>query len=146
MPIRRDARWFYPIDWPLISRRVRFETPGPHGAGRCWRCGHPHGQDVRVLEGGLWFDPEHHTWRDGEGGDARWPDVVEACGIRKTRVVLAACHVDHDPANVRPRNLAAWCQRCHLLHDRAHHRRQYRLTILLRRALGDLFAGPYRRW
>src|ERR1700682_3559826 len=24
MPIRAEMRWFYPIDWPQISRRVRF--------------------------------------------------------------------------------------------------------------------------
>jgi hypothetical protein len=39
----------------------------------------------------------------------------------------------------------ALCQRCHLLHDRPHHRVQARLTVLMRRALGDLFLGPYRR-
>jgi hypothetical protein len=60
-------------------------------------------------------------------------------------VVLAAAHLDHDPSNNRPRNLRALCQRCHLLHDRPEHRRRRRTTILLRRALGDLFTGSYRR-
>jgi len=61
-------------------------------------------------------------------------------------VVLAAAHLDHDPGNNRPRNVRALCQRCHLLHDWPHHRVvQARLTVLLRRALGDLFLGPYRR-
>src|SRR5262245_15152533 len=35
------------------------------------------------------------------------------------------------------------CQRCHLLHDRPEYRRRIRLTLRRRRALGDLFAGPY---
>ncbi len=28
MPIRAEMRWFYPIDWPQISRHVRFERAG----------------------------------------------------------------------------------------------------------------------
>jgi hypothetical protein len=63
--------------------------------------------------------------------------------MRKTRVVLAAAHLDHDPRNNRLRNLKSLCQRCHLIHDRPHHLVQRRITYLLRRALGDLFLGPY---
>ncbi|MFC5358088.1 hypothetical protein [Azospirillum himalayense] len=146
MPIRRETRWLYPIDWPLISKHIRFEVAGPHGAGRCWKCGRPHGHELRVLPDGRWFDAELHTWRDARGKEAAWPDMVDACRMRKTRVILAACHRDHDPPNVKPKNLAAWCQRCHILNDREHHRRQFRLTILLRRAMGDLFEGAYQRW
>ena len=62
---------------------------------------------------------------------------------RSTRVVLAAAHLDHDPFNNMPENLAALCQRCHILH-KAEHLRRRRLTYLARRALGDLFTGPYR--
>ena len=65
--------------------------------------------------------------------------------LKRTRVVLAAAHLDHDPGNNRPGNVKALCQRCHLLHDRPEHRRRSRTTILMRRALGDLFLGPYRR-
>ena len=132
MPIRRERRWWYPIDWPNISLRIRFEVDGPHG------------QTIRVLPDGRWFDPEIHTWCDDRGREASWPDVIEGCAIRKTRVVLAACHLDHDPGNVKPKNLAAWCQRHHMLHDREFHRSQAWITILLRRAAGDLFHGPYR--
>jgi hypothetical protein len=28
LPIKRELRWFYPIDWPEISRRARFEHAG----------------------------------------------------------------------------------------------------------------------
>ncbi len=59
-------------------------------------------------------------------------------------MVLAAAHLDHDPTNNPPRNVRALCQRCHLLHDRPEHRRRIRTTILMRRALGDLFLGPYQ--
>jgi hypothetical protein len=37
-------------------------------------------------------------------------------------------------------------QRCHMIHDRPHHLAHRRITYLLRRALGDLFLGPYSVW
>ena len=49
-------------------------------------------------------------------------------------------HRDHDPTNNETSNLAVLCQRCDILHDKPEHRR---LTYLARRALGDLFTGPY---
>ena len=52
-------------------------------------------------------------------------------------------HRDHDPTNNDGANLAALCQRCHILHDKLEHLRRRRLTYLARRALGDLFTGPY---
>jgi hypothetical protein len=63
--------------------------------------------------------------------------------MRRTRIVLAAAHLDHNPSNNRLRNLKSLCQRCHLIHDRPHHLARRRITYLLRRALGDLFLGPY---
>jgi 5-methylcytosine-specific restriction endonuclease McrA len=36
-------------------------------------------------------------------------------------VVLTVAHLDHTPENVAPANLKAWCQRCHLTYDAAHH-------------------------
>ncbi len=86
------------------------------------------------------------TWRNGRGRPARWPDLVETAQIRHTRVILAAAHLDHDPRNNRLRNLKSLCQRCHMIHDRPYHLVQRRITYLLRRALGDLFLGPYSVW
>ena len=139
MPINRELRWFYPIDWPEISQRVRFERAG----GICERCCRPHGVTVRCLPDGRWFDAARHTWRTGRGRQARWPDIEEAVTFRQTRVILAAAHLDHDPGNNRQRNLKSLCQRCHMIHDRTHHLARRRITYLLRRALGDLFLGPY---
>jgi len=142
MPIRPEMRGFYPRDWPQISRRVRFER----AAGVCQGCGRPHGLTVRCLPDGRWFDATDRTWRNGHGRPARWPDLVETAELRQTRVVLAAAHLDHDPRNNRQRNLKSLCQRCHMIHDRPHHLAQRRITYLLRRALGDLFLGPYSAW
>jgi hypothetical protein len=139
MPIKRELRWFYPSDWPAISRRVRFERAG----GVCEGCGRPHGELVKCLPDGRWFDANRQTWRNNRGRPARWPDIVEAMDLRRTRVILAAAHLDHDPRNNRLRNLKSFCQRCHLIHDRPHHLARRRITYLLRCALGDLFFGPY---
>jgi hypothetical protein len=68
---------------------------------------------------------------------SNWPRSVTP------RVILAAAHLDHDPRNNRLRNLKSLCQRCHMIHDRPHHLAQRHITYLLRRALGDLFFGPY---
>jgi 5-methylcytosine-specific restriction endonuclease McrA len=39
-----------------------------------------------------------------------------------TRVVLTVGHLNHVAGDDRDENLAALCQRCHLLYDAAHHR------------------------
>ena len=149
MPIAPENRWLYPIDWRELSRLIRFER----ARGRCEHCGRPHGRDVVHLGDGRWWDEERGYWRDGGGRRVRGlppPDVLEASqpwlsGIGAwprlpvTRVVLASCHLDHDPGHNRPRNLAAYCQRCHMLHDAPEHRRTRWRKAFLPRAAGDLF-------
>ena len=141
----RPHRWFYPLDWSQISARIRFRTAGPHGIACCWHCGRPHGRTIRCLPDGRWLDPTTDSWRDARGRSATWPDIVDYSRFRTTRVYLATAHLDHDPSNNKARNLKALCQRCHLLLDRPHHQAQARITILLRRAAGDLFLGAYAR-
>ena len=68
---------------------------------------------------------------------------MEATRFRKTRVVLAAAHLDSDPTDYRLKNLRALCQRCHMLQDRPHHLGQRWITYRRRLAVGDLFLGPY---
>src|SRR3954453_2500413 len=99
------------------------------------------------------------TWAMGTGGIAtRGSGVTDEAGpsgsyprgvawdgtFRSTRVVLACSHLDHDPTNNRPSNLKAFCQRCHMLHDRPEHQRRRWLTLFRRRALGDLYQGQYQ--
>jgi hypothetical protein len=120
---------------------IRFER----AKGRCENCLRPHGQVVLHLGDGRWWDAESEAWRDGKGRRLRLGvKTISFAEIRSTRVYLAAAHLDHDPANNRPRNLRALCQRCHMLHDQAEHRRQRWFTLRMRKALGDLFLGPYR--
>lgn len=139
MPIRPEFRRLYPENWTALSRRVRFERAG----GRCQNCGRPHLAQVRCLPDGRWFDPIAGTWRDRRGRPTRWPDLIDAGSFRLTRVVLAAAHLDNNPANNRLSNLRGLCQRCHMLHDRPHHLAQRWLTYRRRWAIGDLFFGGY---
>jgi hypothetical protein len=141
MPIRPQFKWLYPLDWPQLSAMIRFER----AKGRCEECGRPHGHVVRHLGDGRWWDEEAEIWRSGRGRPL--PSLAKDTTIpvgRLTKVVLATAHLDHDPGNNRPRNLKALCQRCHLLHDRDEHQRQRWITFRMRKALGDLFLGPYR--
>jgi hypothetical protein len=143
MPIRRQHRWLYPIDWPQISAMIRFER----AKGRCEHCGRPHGHMVVHLGDGRWWDEDAKIWRNGKGralsGMPAYVAAPEDPQTLVTKVVLAAAHLDHDPGNNRPRNLKAFCQRCHLLHDRKEHQRRRQLTLRMRKALGDLFLGRY---
>ena len=102
MPIRPELRPLYPPHWRELSSHVRFER----AEGRCQRCGRPHLVLLRCLPDGRWFDEQAATWRDRRGRPARWPDLMEAPRFRKTRVVLAAAHLDSDPTNNRLKNSA----------------------------------------
>lgn len=97
------------------------------------------------LGDGRWWDEEAASWRNGAGQIVCLAvDVDDVLGAaRTTRVVLATAHRNHDTADNAPTNLAAFCQRCHMVHDRPEHRRRRWLTLFRRRALGDLFRGPY---
>ena len=141
MPIRRQHRWLYPINWRELSASIRFRRAG----GRCEGGGRPHGHLVIHLGDGRWWDTERRAWRSGTGRIIRHGPTPAGYGPpgRTTRVVLATAHLDHDPANNRAASLAALCQRCHMLHDNVEHLRRRRLTYLTRRASGDLFEGPY---
>jgi hypothetical protein len=139
MPIRRDLRGLYPANWAEVSRIVRFER----AEGRCQVCRRPHGYVIRCLADGRWYDPQMRTWRTGKGRPCRWPDLMEAFSLRTTKVILAAAHVNHNPARNGWRNLKSLCQRCHMIHDRPYHLAERRLTHLRRYASGDLFLGPY---
>ena len=150
MPIAREHRWLYPIDWRELSAIIRFGR----AQGRCEHCRRPHGRDVLHLGDGRWWDEDAGSWRDGQGRGVRrlpTPDelarrqpgfagIAPPTPLRITRVVLASAHLNHDPGDNRPRNLAALCQRCHMRHDAGEHRRRRWLNAFRVRAIGDLFA------
>jgi len=67
MPIMAEHRWLYPIDWPELSRLIRFGR----AKGRCEHCQRPHGARVFHLGDGRWWDANRRQWRDGRGHPAR---------------------------------------------------------------------------
>lgn len=105
----------YPPDWHQISDRIRFTRAG----GKCERCGAPHGEIiVRDPD-----EPSKFRVVDGMEIDTAILDEE-----RITKVVLTTAHLgkpkpDGTPGDkadlydVRDENLAALCQRCHLLED-----------------------------
>lgn len=114
---------------------IRFGRAG----GRCEACGRPYGQVIVCHDAGTWYDAKAWHWRSGRGRLLRRPPGLEAlASARLTVPILTACHRKHDTSRTGPSDLAAWCQRCHL-----EHIRRRRPTVLRRRALGDLFLGPY---
>ena len=152
MPIRPDQVWFYPIDWRELSNVIRFDR----ARGRCQCCRRRHMTWVVLSDDGRWWDEQAQHWRDDRGrrvsGLASPARAAAAEPVlagfparepRRTYVVIATAHLDHDPSNCDPRNLAALCQRCHLAHDRPEHQRQRWATMFYRRAMGDLFTGRY---
>lgn len=141
MPIRPEHVFLYPIDWAQISRFVRFTRAG----GCCQHCGRPDGRRVFHLGDGRWWDARRLCWRDGTGRRVRRPtnNILETG--RWTPVRLACAHLNHNPSDSALHHLAALCQRCHILYDGPEHRRRRWANAHHRRALGDLFLGPYPR-
>ena len=137
MPIRPDNRWLYPIDWKQLSVAIRFGR----AKARCERCARPHRRLVAHLGDGRWWDAPAHCWRSDRGRRVAVGDVALAA-VRTTYVVLACAHLDHDPGNNAHANLAALCQRCHMLHDAAEHRWRRWWNAFRLRAIRDLFDDP----
>lgn len=113
-PIRPENRARYPVDWPAISVRIRFER----AAGRC-EC---EGECKRGTHVGRC--PNKH------GGAAYGTGSL---------VCLTVAHLDHTPENCDDANLRAMCQGCHLHYDREHHAQTAAATRKEGKAIGDLF-------
>lgn len=139
MPIRDILRPLYPADWDNISQYVRFERE----KGFCQHCGRKHGDRVARLPG-KWFDSCTNQRRASDGSITSWPDIFEHNQIQYTVIVLATAHLDNNPSNNSPENLAALCQKCHLAHDRKYHLLQSYFTYRSRWAIGDFFLGDYK--
>lgn len=138
MPIRPENRWLYPIDWRQLSDVIRFDRAG----ARCEHCSRPHMRRVAHLGDGRWWDADVVCWRSGRGKRIALKGGFILASVRTTYVVLACAHLDHDPGNSMPGNLAALCQRCHMIHDAAEHRWQRWWNVFRLRAIRDLYEDP----
>src|SRR3954467_1413204 len=86
MPIRREHRWFYPIDWPQLSAVIRFRC----AQGRCESCGRPHGRLVCHLGDAPPQRPaekmiEHYAGRTLQAAD-ELADLAHAEGDQRSRL------------------------------------------------------------
>ena len=108
----------YPENWKQISRRIREREQQ-----KCKWCGVENGATI--------------VRKPGTGEWMRYMDYLCAVPVgertwKQTRVVLTVAHLGtahadgtpgnkHDKMDVRDENLAALCQRCHLLYDIDEH-------------------------
>lgn len=137
MPIRPENRARYPKEWPQI--RAAILERAEH---KCEKCKAPNrtriargaGKDVDTY---MTDDADVYCADSGQYlGRCRMDSFVM---LRMTDVVLTIAHLDHVPENCAPENLRAWCQRCHLRYDAAHHAATANQTRRSGRAVADLF-------
>jgi hypothetical protein len=137
MPIKPENRHRYPANWNQISKDAK-ERAG-------WRCVHP-GCAAKQYSVGRWlgevwtphvdyaesytqarqFAAEYAFFLFGDGPAPRGePPVIV--------IVLTTAHLDHDPANCAPENLAPMCQKHHLRYDQQHHNETAYATRMAKR-------------
>ncbi len=141
----------YPANWDAISLDIRVNRAG----GKCEWCGVPNGASVFRKHGTAHYlldmpDGEVHT---PDGSPIRLSELPDGYDYDKpTRIVLTVHHIGiddpdgrkgdpHDKMDVRPDNLAALCQRCHLLADGPIHVANARKTRLRKKAEKIAAAG-----
>lgn len=110
MPVKPENKRLYPDNWKSIALQVKNQANWQ--CQNCDRpCRHP-GQSwvefvTKLLESG-----------------SHWHSQIE----KPQRFTLTVAHLDHNPANCDPSNLAAYCSGCHLKYDARHHAANARAT------------------
>lgn len=138
MPIKPENKARYPANWKQIRASI-LERAG----NCCEKCKVQNGD--RIVRGKgedadtyMTSEAEVYCSETGESlGQCRMSDYE--CNGDGVDIVLTIAHLDHTPENCDPSNLRAWCQRCHLRYDAAHHAANSRITRQSRKAIGDLF-------
>jgi hypothetical protein len=127
MPIKPENKHRYPVDWKEIRAAIL------ERAGHCCeKCKVRNGN--RIVRGtgdaiDTFMDVDGYVFDADTGvqlGRVRHSDYE--CNGKWINVVLTIAHLDHVPENCDPANLRAWCQRCHLRYDAAHHAETARET------------------
>ena len=104
MPIRRDLLHHYKTAEWFAARDACKERAG----NRCQHCG---------IHGGAIVDRPCAECR----GRGLMCSTCQGAGKRKAKVVLTVAHLNHNPADNSPENLACLCAGCHLRHDQVQH-------------------------
>jgi hypothetical protein len=138
----------YPAQWKQISERIRFER----ARNRCEWCG--------VLNGAIGYrldDGTFHQLARGKGDAGMEVEAAALDGEHIITIVLTVAHLGtqlpdgspgdkHNKLDVRDENLAALCQRCHLLYDLDDHIANRRRTMARRKADTHKDAGQLAIW
>lgn len=145
MPMNRKN---YPANWDDISRAAR-----QRAAWKCEACGVPNGAIICRSKSDpakyIVYDWQRSKWLFDGRDDFDRKDFDKR---KTTRVVLTVHHVGapypdgragdpRDKMDVRPENLQALCQRCHLLADLDHHIENARITRQSKRQARARAAG-----
>lgn len=141
MPIKPENKARYPKDWKAISLQVKERAS--------FMCQHP-GCTTRQYAFGQWH-PEPSggkrwhwwgtgaTWKEARRMAAEADDAAGNDGPKPIVIVLTVAHLNHQPEDCRPENLAAMCQRHHLAHDLQHHQANAQATRRARAGTAELF-------
>ena len=145
MPIRPENLARYPKDWAAIAAGIR------ERAGH--RCEWP-GCGARNYSVGVWLQDDAGAWKWsphwGQNDNPRTfsearqiaAELYASWGeeaLKPIVIVLTVAHLNHQPEDCRPENLAAWCQRHHLAYDHATHQANAQATRRARVGQGELF-------
>ena len=163
MPIKPEDRARYPKDWPALSpaakerAKWRCQHPGctatQYSVGR-WVCfaGGPHewsplkatklggsSQGMVFDMAGKGCDPFGRPWTYGQARSF----ISSGCWFQDEKplvIVLTVAHLNHEPEDCRPENLAAMCQRHHLAYDAQHHKQTAYATRKRAAMMKNLFS------
>jgi hypothetical protein len=146
MPIAAELRHLYRTpEWFAARKRCQ-----DRARGRCEWCGKPKGWVLSACdETGRWaplvtsantlylaglIAPSKLAWVRPPSFNSRRTfydslklEMSTPKEIAWLRVVITTAHLDHSADNHADDNLAALCQRCHLLYDGPQHRQSARL-------------------
>lgn len=135
MPISPENRALYPKNWPDIRQNILSRAEN-----HCEWCGvRNHAWGIRT-DAGRFVPIGKRPMR--KVGHHKTPFAIDYNGTsyRVIMIVLTIAHVDNpDPADCRPENLAALCQRCHNIHDAPMRRANAAKTRRAHLAVRDLF-------
>lgn len=121
----------YPSNWKTEIRPAILERAG----NCCEECGvKNYSRGARDFNG-EWFDEMQIDNMNSDTGFWHF----QSMHVKIIKIVLTIAHMDHDITNNKYSNLKALCQKCHLNHDKEHHRKNTKETIKNRKGLQSLF-------
>lgn len=126
MPIKPENKSRYPDGWKKIRESIL-----ERAAHACEQCKAPNHAMIARGDGpdeGIYLLAGARAFCAQTGKDLGPRQASGFQSSKSIKVILTIAHLDHVPERCEPENLRAWCQRCHLRHDAAHHAQNAKLT------------------